>query len=75
MKKTLRDVGLVASFFRLKEDEMDIHLIPPNKLDPLLTNLLLTVRKKRMDVISSQAPCAPSLVVWTRSYDEQNMGT
>jgi hypothetical protein len=46
MKKTLRDVGLVASFFRLKEDEMDIHLIPPNKLDPLLTNFRLTVRKK-----------------------------
>jgi hypothetical protein len=25
---------------------MDIHLIPPNKLDPLLTNFRLTVRKK-----------------------------
>jgi hypothetical protein len=46
MKKTLRDVGLAASLFRLKEETMDIHLIPPNKLDPLLTNFLLTVRKK-----------------------------
>jgi hypothetical protein len=28
-----------------------------------------------MDVISSHAPCALSLVVLTGSYDEQNMGT
>jgi hypothetical protein len=30
----------------LKKEERDIHLIPPNELDPLLANFLLTVRKK-----------------------------
>ena len=45
MKKTLCDVGLVEKFLRLKKEERDIHLIPPNKLDPLLANFLLTVRK------------------------------
>jgi hypothetical protein len=28
-----------------------------------------------MEVISSHAPCALSLVVFTGNYDEQNMGT
>ena len=46
MKKTLRDVGLVENIFRLKKEERGIHLIPPNELDPLLANILLTVRKK-----------------------------
>ena len=46
MKKTLRDVSLVEKNFRLKKEERDIHLIPPNELGPLLANFLLTVRKK-----------------------------
>jgi hypothetical protein len=46
MKKTLRDVGLVETIFRLKKEERDIHLIPRNELDPFLANFLLTVRKK-----------------------------
>lgn len=46
MKKTLRDVALVTKFLRWKKEERDIQLIPPNELDPLLANFLLTVRKK-----------------------------
>jgi hypothetical protein len=58
----------------VEKTERDIHLIPPNELNPLLANFLLTVRKK-MDVISSHAPCDLSIVVLTGSYDEQNMDT
>lgn len=46
MKKTAREIAQVTKFLKLKNEYRELQLIPPDELDPLLANYLLSVRKK-----------------------------
>ncbi len=46
LKKTIYDIKLVKLFLKSKNDERELHKIPPRELDSHLANFILSVRKK-----------------------------
>ena len=74
IKKTLRDVDFVEKSCPFEKGREGHSFDSSKWIRHAPANFLLTVRKK-MEVISSHAPCAVALVVVTGSYDEHNIGT